>query len=99
MRFMVIEHFPPGDPLRVYRALAERGRGLPDGLSYVDSWVEAGFNRCFQIMETEDAALFHQWALHWSGAGVRLEITPILTSAETQALVAPYLADPPASSG
>jgi len=68
---------------------------LPEGLTYVDSWVEAGFNRCFQVMETEDAALFHEWALHWQGLGVRLEITPILTSAETRALLAPHLADKP----
>ncbi|MGH1425660.1 MAG: DUF3303 domain-containing protein [Pseudooceanicola sp.] len=91
IRGMVIEHFPAGDPLRVYRALNDQGRGLPDGLRYLDSWVEAGFNRCFQIMECDDAALFHTWALHWAGCAVRPEITPILTSAETKAIVAPHL--------
>lgn len=94
MRFMVIEHFPPGAALEIYRTLAEGGRALPEGLTYVESWVEAGFNRCFQVMETDDPALFHAWALQWQGHGVRLEITPVLTSAETQALIAPLLSAP-----
>ena len=91
MRYMVIEHFPDGDPLRVYRHLAERGRGIPEGLTYVDSWVEAGFARCFELMETDDPALFQQWALHWNGSGVRLEIVPVLGSTETRANVQAFL--------
>jgi len=34
---------------------------LPDGLKYVDSWVEVHGNRCFQLMECDDVRLFEQW--------------------------------------
>jgi hypothetical protein len=27
--------------------------------------VDANFDRCFQLMEWEDAQLFHQWILQW----------------------------------
>ena len=38
MLYMVIEKYRHG-PGPVYQRAAERGRMLPDGLRYVDSWV------------------------------------------------------------
>ncbi|MFL6374211.1 MAG: DUF3303 domain-containing protein, partial [Pyrinomonadaceae bacterium] len=38
MLFMVIEHFKGRDPGPVYKRFAERGRLMPDGLKYVNSW-------------------------------------------------------------
>jgi hypothetical protein len=38
MLYMVIEKYRHG-PGPVYKRAAERGRMLPDGLRYVDSWV------------------------------------------------------------
>lgn len=35
---------------------------LPDGLSFVGSSAEANFDRCFQLMECQDARLLQQWA-------------------------------------
>jgi hypothetical protein len=57
MLFMVIEHFRNDDMVPVYRRLRESGRSLPDGLEYVDSWVEANFSRCFQLMRCDDLRL------------------------------------------
>jgi len=37
--------------LPIYKRLRDGGRMLPDGLRYVDSWVEPNFARCFQLME------------------------------------------------
>jgi hypothetical protein len=91
MLFMVIEHFHDHDMLPVYRRLREVGRMLPEGLRYVDSWVEPNFGRCFQLMECGDLRLLQQWVLGWHGCGVRFEIVPVLTSAETRAIVAPVL--------
>ena len=87
MLFMVIESFRDDDMVPVYRRLKELGRGLPEGLRYVDSWVEANFRRCFQIMECDDPKLFQQWALHWRGLGTTFEVVPIVPSAETRELV------------
>lgn len=91
MLFMVIEHFKDSDMLPVYQRVREQGRGLPDGLKYIDSWVEPGFARCFQLMECEDLTLLQQWVLHWRGTGVTFEIVPVVKSADTREVVAPFV--------
>jgi hypothetical protein len=88
--FMIVERFKNADPLPVYRHLGDQGRGLPDGLRYVDSWVEPGFGRCFQVMECDDASLLQQWVLSWVGLA-EIEIVPVVSSAETGANVEPLL--------
>ncbi|MFL6589866.1 MAG: DUF3303 domain-containing protein [Chthoniobacterales bacterium] len=70
---MVIEHFGPGARDKVYERARRKGRMLPDGLVYIDSWLEKEGNRCFQLMETDDPSLFAQWAENWSDL-VRFEI-------------------------
>ena len=50
MLYMVIERFKDGDAKAVYRRFRERGRMAPEGLAYLDSWVEEGRGRCFQLM-------------------------------------------------
>jgi DNA-binding HxlR family transcriptional regulator len=62
MLFIVIDRFKSREAAaEVYRRLEERGRMLPDGLKHLDSWVEENLDRCFQLMETDDAKLFKQW--------------------------------------
>jgi hypothetical protein len=65
MLFMVIERFKDRDPAPIYARLREQGRSLPEGLRYLNSWVEANFDRCFQLMECDDAVLLQQWVLRW----------------------------------
>ncbi|WP_442582948.1 DUF3303 domain-containing protein [Mesorhizobium sp. ASY16-5R] len=95
---MVIERFENNDMVPVYDRFRKSGRSLPDGLEFVDSWVEANFGRCFQLMRCTDAKLFQDWILHWRGTGVTMEIVPVVPSAETRALVTAYMdaAPPPA---
>lgn len=94
MLFMVIERFRDDDMVPVYRRVRDGGRMLPDGLRYVDSWVEPNFSRCFQLMECDDLRLIQQWVLEWRGFGVTFEVVPVVSSAETRATVAPYLDRP-----
>jgi Domain of unknown function (DUF3303) len=84
MLFMVIERFRDRDAKAVYRRFRDHGRGVPDGLSYVGSWIEANFDRCFQIMECDDARLLQQWVAFW-GDLIEFEIVPVVSSADTQA--------------
>jgi hypothetical protein len=91
MLFMVIERFRDNDMLPVYRRLRDKGRALPEGLRYVDSWIEPSFARCFQLMECDDARLLQEWVLAWRGTGVAFEIVPVVPSRDTQAVVAPHL--------
>jgi hypothetical protein len=90
---MVIECFRDNDMLPAYRR-----RSLPEGLEYVDSWVESNFSRCFQLMRCDDLRLIQAWILEWRGSGVTFEIMPVVTSAEARAVVEPYpqLPEPPA---
>jgi Protein of unknown function (DUF3303) len=88
MLYMVIEHFRPGRAPEVYRRFRERGRMAPDGLRYVSSWVDFDFQRCFQVMETEDAALLREWTANWDDL-IDFEIVPVRTSAEAAAAMAP----------
>jgi hypothetical protein len=81
MLYMVIEHFNPGTAPEIYRRVRERGRQLPPGLDYVESWVDLGYQRCFQLMRTEDRSLLDVWAEAWSDLG-RFEFVPVRTSAE-----------------
>lgn len=94
MLFMIIERFSDNDMIPIYRRVRDEGRMIPEGLEYVDSWVEPNFGRCFQLMRCADLKLLQEWVLRWRGSGVTFEIVPVLTSAETREVVAPFL-DPP----
>ena len=86
MLYMVIEHFKEGAVSEIYRRFREKGRMMPDGLKYVSSWIDTELKVCYQLMETEDAALFPRWTENWDDL-MDFEIAPIRTSAETAALV------------
>ena len=85
MLFMVIERFKDRDPSPIYARLRERGRVLPAGVQYVDSWIEANFDRCFQIVECDDVVHLQRWVLQWRDL-VEFEIVPVLPSKTVQEL-------------
>jgi Protein of unknown function (DUF3303) len=86
MLFMVIERCKNCDPVPIYARLREQGRALPAGVRYIDSWVEANFDRCFQLMECEDAASLQRWILEWRDL-VTFEIVPVVPSMTTRETV------------
>jgi len=90
MQFMVIEKFRNRDPKPIYRRLRDEGRKQPDGLKYVGSWIEANFDRCFQLMECDDARLLQQWIASWSDV-MEFEIVPVVPSAEVRETIEPFL--------
>jgi hypothetical protein len=83
MLFMVIERFKNRDAKAVYRRFRDQGRGAPEGLAYVGSWIETNFDRCFQIMECDDARLLQQWVAFWADL-IEFEIVPVVSSAQTR---------------
>jgi hypothetical protein len=64
-QYMVIESFLPGCKEKVYERFHQKGRMLPEGLTYVNSWLEKDGDRCFQLMATDDPSLFEVWLEHW----------------------------------
>ena len=57
------------------------GDMLPEGLTYVDSWIDERLDRCFQLMETDDPRLFEPWIAAWSDLAA-FEVVPVVDSAE-----------------
>lgn len=90
MLFMVNERFKNRDAVAVYRRFREQGRMMPEGLKYVESWVDVNFERCFQLMECDDESLFHEWIAHWQDL-VEFEIIPVRRSKEAAEAIAPKL--------
>jgi hypothetical protein len=80
MLYMVVERYSKG-PGPVYERAAAEGRMLPDGLRYLDSWVvdDERLDHCFQLMETDDPALFDVWLARWQDL-VTFEVYPVMDS-------------------
>jgi uncharacterized protein DUF3303 len=85
MLIMVIERFAPGAAADIYRRVREQDRSLPDGLTYVDSWVRADLGGCYQLMHCDDPALLQEWIAAWNDLS-EFEIVPVVPSKQTQAL-------------
>ena len=90
MLFMVVERFKNGNANAVYNRSREKGRMLPDGLRYIDSWVAASLDRCFQLMECDDPRLFQEWVIRWQDL-VDFEIVPVVPSKQTSERIITFL--------
>ena len=86
MLFMVIETFKNQDAKAVYNRLKTRGRILPEGIQYIDSWVEVSLQRCYQLMECQDLHALQEWIIQWNDL-IEFEIIPVLTSQKAQQIV------------
>ncbi len=81
MQYMVIERFK--DARAIYQRLRDRGRLMPDGLRYVDSWISEDLSRCFQLMETDSPKLFEEWIANWSDL-MDVDVVRTITSNEAR---------------
>ena len=82
-RYMVIENFVEG-ARPVYERAAAKGRMLPPGVVYLDSWIDERLHRCFQLVETDDPSLLDTWTARW-GDLIRFEIVPLIGSSDAAA--------------
>ena len=76
MKCMVIETFKPGKTDEVYKRFKKKGRLLPNGLKYIDSWLSLDRTKCFQLMETVKFELFAEWISNWNDL-TDFEIIPV----------------------
>lgn len=61
MKYMVIETFKVGMADKVYERFNQKGRMLPDGVYYIDSWLSNDRTKCFQLMEADKFELIEEW--------------------------------------
>ena len=85
------ERFRDQNAKAVYQRFQDKGRMAPEGLTYVGSWIEANFDRCFQLMECDDVRLLQEWVTSWSDLA-DFEIVPVVPSKETAEVVYRVLA-------
>ena len=87
MLYMIVEDFK-GDRESVYRRFRERGRLAPDGLHYVNSWVTADLQKCYQVMECDDRSLLDTWMEQWKDL-VNFDVIPVISSSEAAVKILP----------
>ena len=79
MLFMIIEHFK--DTAAIGERFRAKGRMLPADVTYHASWIDAGANRCFQVMEAPHQDALRPWLDAWSDV-TDFEVVSVVTSAE-----------------
>jgi hypothetical protein len=87
MLYMVVETFNPGAAPAVYQRARERGRMLPAGLEYLDSWVSTDYSVCYQLMRSDDPALLDVWMAAWQDL-VGFEVVAVQPSADAARAIA-----------
>lgn len=75
-KYMVVENFKPGLMEENFKLYNAKGRQFPEGLHYLNSWVNSDKNICFQLMESNDGSLFYEWFKKWEEF-VDFELYPI----------------------
>jgi Cft2 family RNA processing exonuclease len=80
---MIIEKFHEGKVQEIYKTLDETGRQLPDGLVYINSWINEEVTQCWQVMECDDPKLLTAWIDKGKDL-VDFEIIPVTTSEQAR---------------
>ncbi len=83
MQYMIIERFRTGKEKEMYQRFADKGRMLPPGVTYINSWIDESVTVCYQVMEAESVAQLELWIGNWNDL-VDFEIIPVITSAEAK---------------
>lgn len=79
MLYMIIEKYK--DKEAVYKRFREKGRMMPEGVSYVNSWVSEDGNTCYQINEAQNEELLYEWSSNWNDV-TDFEFIPVISSQE-----------------
>lgn len=83
MTYMIIETFKPGKVKQIYRRLEEKGRMQPEGLTYINSWIDEDMKKCYQVMETDSVEKIHQWISNWDDV-MEFKIIRVISSSEAR---------------
>jgi len=80
---MIVERFQSGKAKALYERFEEKGRMLPEGVHYINSWIDEQVSVCFQVMESDTKEKLQQWIDQWNDLA-DFEIIPVITSAEAK---------------
>ena len=85
-KFMIIERFQPEKVKSLYQRFEKHGRLLPNGVEYIDSWIDENVSVCYQLMRSEHIDGIQQWVDQWNDLA-DFEIVPVISSEEAKAKV------------
>ncbi len=83
---MIIEKFKPGKVKELYLRFAEKGRMMPEGVNYINSWINEEVTVCYQFMEAESVDKLNEWINNWNDLA-DFELLPVISSAAAKAKV------------
>ena len=83
MLYMIIETFHPGKVKQLYKRFEEKGRQLPEGVRYINSWIDEDVKKCYQLMESVSEEKIHEWVMHWIDLA-EFQIIRVITSAQAK---------------
>lgn len=86
MLYMIIERFHHDKVKQLYQRFAEKGRMLPDGVEYINSWISEDVSICYQVMKSDSPAKIREWINNWNEFA-DFEVIPVITSAEAKVKV------------
>jgi len=85
---MIIERFHPGTVKLLYERFAEKGRLMPEGVEYINSWIDKNVSTCYQVMQSDSIDKIQVWISYWDDLA-DFEVIPVITSAEAREIVFP----------
>lgn len=83
MLYIITEHFHKDKVKQLYHCFAEKGRMLPEGVSYINSWINEDVSICYQAMESDATERIEEWIGNWNDLS-DFEVIPIITSAQAK---------------
>ena len=83
MLYMIIETFHPNKVKQLYKRFEEKGRQLPEGVHYINSWINEDVTICYQVMESDTEEEIYDWIQHWIDLA-DFKVIPVLTSAQAK---------------
>ncbi|HEY5406263.1 MAG TPA: DUF3303 family protein [Ginsengibacter sp.] len=80
---MIIETFHPNKVKQLYKRFEEKGRLLPEGVQYINSWINEDVTTCYQVMESESEEKLRGWIQNWIDLS-DFKVIPVITSLQAK---------------
>jgi hypothetical protein len=80
---MIIETFHPGKVKQLYKRFEEKGRLMPQGVQYINSWINEDITTCFQVMESDTEKKIYEWIQNWIDLS-DFKVIPVITSSQAK---------------